>query len=140
VSTEQANMSRLDLPDKKAFEDQSIPRRSMRQARDGSWVWWGGADTPEPPQVVSPGTATPIMVAVSPMRPGYSIALEYRVNAGPVRETIGQLEPRVRDANARIFRAVVPGQSEGLVEFLPVLRFAGQPISPRLLESAECSW
>src|SRR5207248_8566383 len=25
------------------------------------------------------------------------------------------------------------------VDFLPVLRFAGQPISPRLMESAECS-
>jgi hypothetical protein len=36
-----------------------------------------------------------------------------------------------------VFRAVLPGQSDGTVEFLPVLRFAGQPISPRLEESVE---
>ncbi len=41
-------------------------------------------------------------------------------------------------ASGRVFRAVLPGQSDGTVEFLPVLRFAGQPISPRLGESAEC--
>jgi hypothetical protein len=74
------------------------------------------------------------------MRPGHSVAVEYRVNGGPVREAIGVLEPRVLDANARIFRAVVPGQSDGLVEFLPVLRFAGQPISDRLSESEQSSW
>jgi hypothetical protein len=37
-----------------------------------------------------------------------------------------------------MFRAVLPGQANGLVEFLPVLRFAGQPISARLAESVEC--
>jgi hypothetical protein len=131
-------MSRLGLLVEKASEDLSMPQRSRRQARDGSWVSWGGPDTPSPPQVVSPGTAAPVMVAVSPMRPGYSVAVEYRVNGGPVRQTIGLVEPRVRDACARIFRAVVPAQTEGLVEFMPVLRFAGRPISPRLMESAEC--
>ena len=44
----------------------------------------------------------------------------------------------MHDLNARIFRAVLPGQSGGLVEYLPVLRFAGQPISPGLWESAQC--
>jgi truncated hemoglobin YjbI len=39
--------------------------------------------------------------------------------------------------NARLFRAILPGQIGGLVEFLPVLRLAGQPMSPRLEESAE---
>jgi hypothetical protein len=138
VLTEPAKMSGLDLLVEKAPEDLSIPQRSIRQARDGTLVWWGGADTPGPVQAVSPGTAAPILVGVSPMRPGYNVAVEYRVNGGPVRETIGLVDPRVRDACARIFRAVVPGQPEGLVEFMPVLRFAGQPISPRLLESAEC--
>ena len=57
---------------------------------------------------------------------------------GPVRQAIGLPEPRVHDLNARIFRAVLPGQSGGLVEYLPVLRFAGQPISPGLGESAQC--
>jgi hypothetical protein len=37
-----------------------------------------------------------------------------------------------------MFRAVIPGLSDGTVEFLPVLRFAGWPISPGLGESAEC--
>ena len=109
------------------------------QARDGSALWWSDADTPQPPQVVSPGAATPIAVAVSPMRPGHAVTVEYRLNGGPIRQAIGLLEPRVHDQNARIFRAVLPGQSGGLVEFLPVLRFAGQPISARLAESAECA-
>ena len=77
------------------------------------------------------------MVAVSPVRPGHAVTVDYRVNEGPVRQAIGLPEPRVHDLNARIFRAVLPGQSGGLVEYLPVLRFAGQPISPGLGESAE---
>jgi hypothetical protein len=46
--------------------------------------------------------------------------------------------PGAHHANARLFRALLPGQPSGLVDFLPVLRFAGQPISPRLTESADC--
>jgi hypothetical protein len=64
--------------------------------------------------------------------------VEYRVNGGSVRQAIALSEPRAHDVNARMFRAVLPGQSTGLVEFLPVLRFAGQPISPQLVESAAC--
>jgi Protein of unknown function (DUF3237) len=64
--------------------------------------------------------------------------VDYRVNGGPVRQAIALPEPRVCDLNARIFRAVLPGQSGGLVEYQPVLRFAGQPISPGLGESAQC--
>jgi hypothetical protein len=79
------------------------------------------------------------LAAVSPIRPGHSVSVEYRVNGGPIREAIGVLEPRVHHASARIFRAVVPGQSDGLVEFLPVLSFAGQPISARLLETEQSS-
>ena len=110
----------------------------MRRARDGSVLWWGEADTPGPPPVISPGVAAPVTVAVSPVRPGHAVTVEYRVNGGPVRQAIALPEPRVHDLNARIFRAVLPGQSGGLVEYLPVLRFAGQPISPGLGESAEC--
>ena len=77
-------------------------------------------------------------MAVSPVRPGHAVTVEYRVNGGPVRQAIGLSEPRVDDASARLFRAVLPGQPRGTVEFLPVLRFAGQPISPRLGEQAEC--
>ena len=115
-----------------------MPLASKRQASDGSALWWGGADAPGPPQIVAPGAGAVVLAAVSPMRPGHSVAVEYRVDRGPVREAIGVLEPPVHGAKARIFRAIVPGQSDGLVEFLPVLRFAGQPISTRLLEMAEC--
>ncbi len=110
----------------------------MRRAGHGSVLWWGDANTPGPPRTVSPGLAAPVMVAVSPVRPGHAVTVEYRVNGGPVRQAIAVPEPRVHDLNARIFRAVLPGQSGGLVEYLPVLRFAGQPVSPGLRESAEC--
>jgi len=132
-------MSPPGFPNSGAPANQAMLGGWKGRARDGSALWWGDADTPQPPQVVPPGAATPIAVAVSPMRPGHAVSVEYRINGGPIREAIGLLEPRVHDVNARIFRAVLPGQSGGLVEFLPVLRFAGQPISARLAESAECA-
>ncbi len=76
---------------------------------------------------------------MSPVRPGYSVAVEHRVNGGPVRQAVAVPEFRADCSNAQIFRAVLPGQPSGTVEFLPVLRFAGQSISPRLGQSAECS-
>jgi Protein of unknown function (DUF3237) len=112
--------------------------RSVQRARDGSILWWGDADTPVPPAITSPGAAASVTAAVSPVRPGHAVTVEYRVNGGPVRQAIGLPEPRVHDAKARLFRAVLPGQADGLVEFLPVLRFAGQPISPRLAELSDC--
>ena len=111
---------------------------SMQRAWDGSELRWGEADTPVPPAVISPGTPASVTVAVSPVRPGQAVTVEYRVNGGSVRQAIGQSAPRVHGANGRLFRALLPGQSGGTVEFLPVLGFAGQPISPRLRESAEC--
>jgi hypothetical protein len=110
----------------------------MLRARDGSVLRWGEADTPLPPAVISPGAPACVTMAVSPVRPGHAVTVEYRLNGGPVRQAIGLSEPRSHEANARLFRAVLPGQPGGTVEFLPVLRFAGQPISPRLGESAEC--
>ena len=127
------------IQDNRDPADQAALAPSVRRARDGSVLWWGGVDTPGPPPIISPGVAASVTVAVSPVRPGHAITVEYRVNGGPVRQAIGQPEPRVPDVNARMFRADLPGQSGGLVEFLPVLRFAGQPISPGLAESAECS-
>ena len=135
---EPATLSRLQFGDSMLAAEPAMRLASKCQASDGSALWWGGTDTPGPPQMVAPGTAAPVVVAISPMRPGHSVAVEYRVNGGPVREAIGVIEPRIQDAKARIFRAIVPGQSDGLVEFLPVLRFAGQPISTRLSELAEC--
>ena len=114
-----------------------VPSKMLR-ARDGSVLWWGNADTPGPPPVISPGVAAPVTVAVSPVRPGHAVTVRVPRQWGPVRQAIGLPEPRVHDLNARIFRAVLPGQSGGLVEYLPVLRFAGQPISPGLGESAQC--
>jgi hypothetical protein len=110
----------------------------MRQARDGSVIRWGDADTPAPPQVVSRGLPAPITVAVSPVRPGHAVTVEYRVNGGPVRQAMALPLPGAHHANARLFRALLPGQLSGLVDFLPVLRFAGQPISPCLRESTDC--
>jgi hypothetical protein len=110
----------------------------MQRARDGSELRWGEANTPVPPAVMAPGVPASVTVAVSPVRPGHAVTVEYRVNGGPVRQAVGLSEPRVHDVNGRMFRAVIPGLSDGTVEFLPVLRFAGWPISPRLGESAEC--
>lgn len=72
------------------------------------------------------------------MRPGYAVTVEYRVNGGTVRQAVGVPVPGLHNANVRLFRALLPGQASGLIDFLPVLRFAGQPISPRLIESADC--
>jgi len=135
---EPVTISRLGFRDNRIPIDQAARAGSMRQARDGSMLWWGGTDTPLP-GVVPPRIPTTVKVAVSPVRPGHTVTVEYRVNGGPICQAIGLSEPRVRDEKARVFRAILPGQSGGLVEFLPVLRIAGQPISPRLGESVECS-
>jgi hypothetical protein len=109
------------------------------RARDGSVLRWGDADTPLPTAVLSRGSPAPITVSVSPARPGHAVTVEYRVNGGPVRQAMALPAPGAHNATARLFRALLPGQPEGLIDFLPVLRFGGQPISPRLDESAECS-
>ena len=114
------------------------PAGFLRQARDGSVLRWGEADTQGPPHVVSPGFPTSITVAVSPVRPGHAVMVEYRTNGGPVRQAMALPVPGAHDANGRLFRALLPGQPIGLVDFLPVLRFAGQPISSRLTEVTDC--
>jgi xanthine dehydrogenase YagT iron-sulfur-binding subunit len=111
---------------------------STERARDGSVLRWGEVDTPLPPEFVAPGTPAAVFVAVSPVRPGHAVTVEYRVNGGPVRQAMALPLPRARNGATSVFRALLPGQTSGVVEFLPVLRFAGQPISPRLDESAEC--
>jgi hypothetical protein len=109
----------------------------MQRARDGAELRWGGADTPVPTTIVPAGHPAPVTVAVSPVRPGQVVTVEYRVNGGPIRQAMALPLAHPGPANARLFRAVLPPQPEGLVEFLPVLRFAGQPISPGLGEAAE---
>jgi hypothetical protein len=137
-SSAPATATSLTLRTDEATSATALCMPSMQHARDGSELRWGEADTPVPAAVISPGVPASVTVAVSPVRPGHAVTVEYRVNGGPVREAIGQSAPRVHGANGRVFRALLPGQSGGTVEFLPVLRFAGQPISPRLRESAEC--
>jgi hypothetical protein len=110
---------------------------SIKRARDGSVLRWAEVGTSWPPAVIPPRTAATVAVAVSPVRPGHSVAVEYRFNGGHIRQAIGLAEARGPSSTERMFRAVLPGQPAGLVEFLPVLRFAGQPISSRLAESAE---
>lgn len=109
----------------------------MQQARDGSVMWWDTADAPGPPRIAPPGKPAPVTVAVTPVRPGHGITLDYRVNGGPIHQATATPEPRARHTNVRLFRATLPGQPGGVVEFLPVLRLVGQAISPRLAESAE---
>jgi Protein of unknown function (DUF3237) len=135
---EPAMISRLGAQHIGAPIAQLLPEASKRQARDGSVLWWGTTDAPGPPQIVSPGRPTPITVAVSPVRPGQSVSVEHRANGGPIRQAMAVPLPGAYNAAIRLFRAFLPGQPSGLVEFLPVLRFAGQPISPRLMESADC--
>jgi hypothetical protein len=64
--------------------------------------------------------------------------VEYRTIGGSIRQAVGILEPPSRDLSARIFRALLPGQAGWVIEYQPVLRFAGQPISPLLSEIAAC--
>lgn len=81
------------------------------------------------------GDGLPLTVEVSPVRPGQAVTVEYRENGGPVRERVAQPEPRASSPNARRFIAQLPELAEGVVEFLPVLRMAGRPVSPRLSET-----
>jgi len=107
------------------------------RASDGSSLWWGEPDMPALPTGVAPDVPVVVKTAVAPIRPGHTLIVEHRVNGGPVRQTVATMEPRRHDSNIRVFCATLPGQTGGLVEFLPVLCFAGQPISPRLSESAD---
>jgi hypothetical protein len=107
--------------------EEVVPAGSRREARDGSVLWWGKADTPGPPQVVSAGLPTRITVAVSPVRPGHTVAVEYRSNGGPVRQTIALPVPGAHNAPARLFRALLPGQP----------RASGLPTGPPLRRTAD---
>jgi len=109
----------------------------LHRAFDGTLLRWGDCDTPGPPPYVPQGAPASVMVAVSPVRPGHAVTIQYRVDRGVVREVAATPDLRIQETGARLFRAVLPGQSSGLVEFLPVLRFAGQAISSHLGASTE---
>jgi hypothetical protein len=57
------------------------------------------------------------------------------VGRGPLRQVGALPDARMQGANTRLFRATLPGQASGVVEFLPVLRLAGQPITTVLDDS-----
>jgi Protein of unknown function (DUF3237) len=115
----------------------SPPPSSGLRASDGSVLRWGEYDAPGPAPIVPPGTATAVAVTVSPIRLNHGVTIDYRVDDGPVREVIATPAPRAPNGATRLFRAILPGQSFGLVEFLPVLRLFGRPISPRLSDSTD---
>jgi Protein of unknown function (DUF3237) len=107
------------------------------RASDGAVMRWGEADAPAPPRIIPPGAAANLTVAVSPARLNHSVTVDYRVAGGPVREVAAIPARGALDVATRLYRAILPGQSSGPVEFLPVLRLFGRPISPRLANSAE---
>jgi len=114
---------------------------STRRATDGTTLRWGDVNTPGPPRLVSPGASPSVIVAVSPFRPGHAVAVEYSVDGGPVREARALQEPVAQGVNARLFRAALPALAAGQVDFLPVLQFAGQPVTPGLADRSEhCSY
>lgn len=92
------------------------------RARDGSQVAWRGDDAAPPC----------IRIAVAPVRPGHSVTLEIRRDGGPVEEIAAAPEWRAPTSGERVYRALLPQPLTGALEVLPVLRFAGQPISPRM--------
>jgi Protein of unknown function (DUF3237) len=115
----------------------NLPASSGLRASDGSVLRWGESNAPGPASFVPPGTAANVTVAVSPVRVNHAVTIDYRVDDGPVREVTATPAPCAANGAARLFRAILPGQSIGLVEFLPVLRLFGRAISPRLLDSTE---
>ena len=94
------------------------------RARDGSRVTWRGDDG------ASPG----VRIAVAPVKPGHSVTLEIRIDGGPVSELVAAPEWRSPPSGERLYRALLPRPLSDGLEVLPVLRFAGRPVSPRLSE------
>ncbi len=111
----------------------------MLQSRDGSSLWWGTTDAPGPGALVAPGVSPSVVTAVSPINPAHVVSLDYRIDGGPIREVPTVAQPRSWDAAMQTFLGVLPAFPRGLVEFVPVLRVAGQPMSPRLNAAPQVS-
>jgi hypothetical protein len=95
------------------------------RAGDGAEVSWR----------VDDGASPSVRIAVAPVRPGHSVSLDVRVDGGPVTELAAAPEWRSPASVERVYRALLPQSLTGDWEVLPVLRFAGQPVSPRLPET-----
>jgi hypothetical protein len=88
-------------------------------ARDGSVVAWRCDESG-------------VRIAVAPVRPGHSVTVEFRVDGGEVTELFATPEWRAPASGERVYKTHLPRSATGALEVRPVLRFAGQPISPRL--------
>ena len=94
------------------------------RARDGTEVAWR----------VDDAVSACVQIAVAPVRPGHSVSVEFRMDGGPVTELVATPEWRSPASGQRDYTALLPRAPIGALEVLPVLRFAGQPISPRMSE------
>jgi len=116
----------------------------MQHALDGSTMRWhlpglpGLPGLPEDvgdvPAQVPAMAAVPVAITLSPVRPGHAVTVEWRVDGGPVREVMAVPAARSAGGETRAYTAMVPGCAAGDVHCLPVLRQAGQPLTPRLGE------
>jgi hypothetical protein len=95
-------------------------------ARDGSVVAWRCDESG-------------IRITVAPVRPGHGVTVEFRFDGGPVTELFATPEWRAPASAERVYKARLPQLPTGVLEMLPVLRFAGQPISPRLSDKQAVS-
>ena len=91
-------------------------------ASDGSKVAWRG----------EAGAVPSIRIVVTPARPGHSASLDLGRDGVPVVSLPATPDWGSPTPGERCFRAVLPPSLTGAWEALPVLRFAGQPISARL--------
>jgi hypothetical protein len=91
-------------------------------ANDGSKVAWRGEQSAVPC----------IRIAVTPARPGHSVSLDLRLADGPIIALAATPDWGAPSPGERLYRAVLPQPLAGAWEALPVLRFAGQPVSPRM--------
>ena len=119
-------------PNRAANALESSPPSGSLRARDGSTLVWACEGAPKDKHSAAPRS---LAIRVSPARPGHSVMLEHRIDGGPVTEQVAQPELRPSAPGERLFKAAIPPCAGGLLEFLPVLRFAGQPISSRLVET-----
>ena len=100
------------------------PRRPLRIVSSPATArrWRGAARS---------GAVPRIRIAVTPARPGHSVSLDLGSTAAPSprsrRRRTGERPPR----RARLPR-LLPQSLSGALEALPVLRFAGQPVSARM--------
>lgn len=111
----------------------------IQHCADGSTMSWTSPRLNGLEHIVSTDCSTPIIISVTPFRPGHVVTVEYRINGGPVTSVPALPEERDEQNPNRIFQAVLPCSLIGLVEFLPVLRFGNNTLSSSLLDTTICS-